>query len=104
MMPPMDALQDITIIAFLVDKIDQELKVDARFDFVNADSATQTGDTIDRLPKLASAFAPDESVQSLLKNLELIVELNTVTLSFQAPLSKIEEVTQTLGQNFSGEN
>lgn len=82
MMPAMDALQDITIIAFLVDKIDQELKVDARFDFVNADLATQTNNNIDGLLKLASAFASDENVQSLLKNLELIVEGNTVTLSF----------------------
>ena len=80
MMPAMDALQDITIIAFPVNKIDQELKVVARFDFVNADSATETSDTIDGLLELASAFAPDESVQSLLKNLELIVEGNTVTL------------------------
>ena len=82
MMPAMDALQDITIIAFLVDKIDQELKVDARSDFVNADLATQTSNTIHGLLKLASAFASDENVQSLLKNLELIVEGNTVTLSF----------------------
>jgi hypothetical protein len=82
MMPAMDAPQDITVIAFLVDKIDQELKVEARFDFVNADSATQTGGTIDGLLKLASAFAPDESVQSLLNNLELFVEGNTLTLSF----------------------
>ena len=82
MMPPMDALQDITIIAFLVDKIDQELKVDARFNFMNADLATQTSNTIDGLLNLASAFALDENVQSLIKNLELIVEGNTVTLSF----------------------
>ena len=76
----------------------------ARFDFVNADSAAQTGDTIGRLPKLASAFAPDKSVEFLLKNLGVIVEGNSVTLTFQAPLSQIEEVVQTLGQNFSREN
>ena len=89
MIPAMDSLQDITVIAFLVDEIDQALNVVARFDFVNADSATQTGDNIGRLPKLASAFAPDESVESLLKNLDLIVENNSVTLTFQAPLSEV---------------
>ena len=88
--------------SFLADKIDHEIKLEARFDFANADSATQTGDAIDGLLKLASAFAQDESVQSLLKNLEFIFEGDTVTLSFQAPLSEIEEVTQILGQNFSG--
>jgi hypothetical protein len=49
---------------------------------VNADLATQTNNNIDGLLKLASAFASDENVQSLLKNLELIAEGNTVTLSF----------------------
>jgi hypothetical protein len=56
------------------------------------------------LLKLASAYAQDESVQSLIKNLEFIFEDDTVTLSFQGPLSEIEEVTQILGQNFSREN
>lgn len=103
MMPAMESLQDITVMAFLIDKLGQDLKVEARLGFLNADSATEMGDTLDGLLKLASAFSQDESVRSLLKKLEIVVDGSTMTASFQAPLAEIEEVTQTMGQNFGGQ-
>ncbi len=103
MVPAMDALQDISVMGFLVDKLGEDLKVEARVDFVNAESANEMGDTLDGLLKLASAFAPDESVRSLLDKLELTVDGSNITVSFQAPLSELEGVAQTMGENFGSQ-
>jgi hypothetical protein len=98
----MPSLQDVAVIAFLIDRPGQELRAEARLYFINADSAAETGRTLDGLIKLASAFSPDENVQYLLERLELFVDGDTVTVSFQAPISELEEATQAMDLTFGG--
>jgi len=103
MIPAMGSLHDITVMAVLIDKIGQDLRVETRLDFVNADAATGMGNSLSGLINFATSFSSDASVQYLLEKLELSVESNTVKLSFQAPVSELEEVSQAMEQDPGGD-
>ena len=102
MMPAMEAIQDIQIIAFIIDRLGQDLKVEARLDFANADSAAEMGDTLDGLLKLMSGFISDENVTALLDKLELEVSGTMITVKLQAPLVEIQEAANSMEENLGG--
>ena len=100
--PAMASLQDITVFALLIDRPGPDLRAEARLNFANTEAAAQTGKTLDGLIKLASTFAPDEDVRYLVERLELIIEDDLVTVSFQAPLSELAEALPAADLPFGG--
>jgi hypothetical protein len=103
MMPAMDAFQDLDVLSLVLDKPGDDLKVEATLDFVTAESASKMNDTLDGFLKLASGFAPDEGVRTLLEKLELSVDGTRLTVTFQAPLSEIQEVARGMAQDSSSQ-
>jgi hypothetical protein len=90
----MESLKNVSVISFLIERPGQDLRAEARLKFINSDAATEMGNTLDGLIKLASAFSPEENVQYLLERLETIVDGDVVTVTFQAPISELQEATQ----------
>ncbi len=102
MMPAMSAIQDIEVVAILIDKLGADLKIVSKVGFADATSATEMGNTLDGLLKLAPGFVPDESTRELLRKLQLNVNGRFITISLQVPLSELQEVTRDLSPDLGG--
>lgn len=102
MVPAMESLKNVSVISFLIDRPGQDLRAEARLYFMNSDAATETGNTLEGLINLASAFSPDENVLYLLERLETIVDGDVVTVTFQAPISELQEAAQGMDLTSGG--
>ena len=96
MLPAMSAIQDIEVVGILIDKLGSDLKIVSTVGFVDAASATEMGNTLDGLLKLAAGFIPEESTRQLISKLQLNVNGRFITVSLQAPLSELREVTREM--------
>ena len=102
MLPAMSAIQDIEVVGILIDKLGSDIKIVSNFGFVDASSATEMGNTLDGLLKLAAGFIPEERTRALIGKVQLNVNGRFITLSLQAPLSELQEVTRDMAPELGG--
>jgi hypothetical protein len=102
MMPAMTAVRDLDTVSLVVDKPGSDLKMEAQMEFLNAESATKMGNTLDGFLKLAAGFSSNEQSGKMLEKLQLNVDGTRLTLSFQAPIAELKEVASSMEEDLGG--
>ena len=79
----LDALQDLQLVGLSLSQNGQILILRANLDFASTDSASDIGDFLDGIVKLAVGLIPDGEVQDLLKQIEVGRDEARVTLRLE---------------------
>lgn len=88
----LSAFQDLALIGLALDQDKQNLKLRVILDFDNADSATEFGDFLDGILKLAAGFSPDAQTSELLNRLEVDVDEARVEISLEVAVSELSRL------------
>jgi hypothetical protein len=84
-----DALQDLQLVGLSLSQNGQILILRTNLDFASTDSATEIGDFLDGVLKLAAGLIPDQETQDLVKKIELDTDESRVTLRLEMTAAEV---------------
>ena len=101
---PVDAgfLREIKVVGILVDKDGQNITLEARGDFTDKSAASNFGDVVEGLLKLAGGLTSDEGTKELVKDVRVSVDESRLRVVSQISLTQLEELVLGTGDGFLG--
>jgi hypothetical protein len=84
--------QDLALVGLSLDQDGQDLRLQLTLNFESVDSATEFGDFLDGILKLASGAVPDAQTRELVERLQIDVNETDVTISLNIAVPELSQL------------